>query len=153
MLYKIIEVSTIKAVGETYVLVHFWMEMRTYVDGKPPYLINDFTMQLRPKGWEKPDEDSPPVETERDVVGELRANIKAYWERGLVAGYRGDHSTSAASTSADFWEGPRLIRPKGKLVKGAVVRDTSDPHKILERGDVKDLPGSTEETLGAGPGD
>lgn len=151
MLYKIIEVSTAKAVGETYVLVHFWLDKKAYEDSKPPHLINDFIMQLRPTGFVRPDEDSPPQLTQRDVVGEMRANILAYWQRAQARGWRGDHSTAKATTTADFWEGTRLVRPEGKLVHGKVARNTSDPHKILERNDVKELPGGITETVSGNP--
>ena len=147
MLYKIIEVSTAKPARETYVLVHFWLDKKAYDDGKPPYLINDFIMALRPMGAEAPDEISPPQPVERDVVKELRANIRAYWKRAQAKGWRGDHSAAAATSSEGFWEGKRLVRPKGKAVVSPFARDTSDPHKILERDDVKELPGSTEERV------
>jgi len=147
VIYKIIEVSTAKPVGETYVLVHFWLDKKAYDDGKPPYLINDFIMALRPMGAEAPDEISPPQPVERDVVKELRANIRAYWERAQAKGWRGDHSAATPVAGADFYEGAALLRPKGKAVVNPFARDMSDPHKILERDDVKELPGSTEERV------
>ena len=151
MLYKIIEVSTEKGSAETYVLVHFWLDKKAYEDGKPPHLINDFIMQLRPKGWEKPDEDSPAVEVNRDVVAELRANITAYLERSQAVGLRGDHSNAAAFSGAALYEGNTLLRPANKMAKKHFVRDASDPNDILKRDDVKELPGSTTETLSVHP--
>ena len=151
MLYKIIEVSTAKAVGETYVLVHFWLDKRAYQDGKPPYLINDFIMQLRPTGLVRPDDDTPPQLVQRDVAGELKTNIAAYWERSQVVGRRGDHSNSAAWSGAALYEGNKLLRPANKMAKQHFVRDTSDPNSILSRDDVKELSGSTVETLGVNP--
>lgn len=145
MLYKIIEVSTVKGVDETYVLVHFWLDKKSYQDGKPPYLINDFLMALRSRGWQRPDEFSPPQEFNRDVAAELKANIVAYWERALVRDWRGDHSNSAVLSGAVLWEGNKLLRPANKMAAKPFVRDNADPHDILKRDDIKALPGSVVE--------
>ena len=137
MVYKIVEVSTDKASGHTYVLVHFWRRRADYQTGKPPDRINDFLMQLRPtgerivtnaQGWLKrkdgvfvdpatlgPDKPEPEWEREtfdRDLPAEIKTNIEAYWERAEAKGYPADHANAS------------------------IQRDNSDPHGVLARPDV-----------------
>ena len=146
MFYKIAEVSTDKASGHTYVLVHFWRDKAD--QGKPPDRINDFLMQLRPtgervvtnaQGWLKrkdgvfvdpatlgPEKPEPAWEREthdRDLPAEIRANIEAYWERAETKGYPADHSNSRSQ------------------------RDNSDPYGVLVRPDVAALRGAEVEKL------
>ena len=137
MFYQIVEVSTDKASGHTYVLVHFWRDKADQVKGKPPDRVNDFLMQLRPtgervvtdgNGWYKrlsdgvfidptklADDDATKWEWEtydRDLPAEVKANIEAYWERAEAKGYPGDQAD------------PRI------------KRDDSDPYGVLARPDV-----------------
>ena len=143
MIYKIVEVSTDKASGHTYVLVHFWRRRADRARGKLPNRVNDFLMQLRPtgerivtnaQGWLKrtdgvfvdldtldPDKPEPEWEREtvdRDLPAEMRANIEAYWERAEAKGYPADHANAS------------------------IQRDNSDPHGVLARADVAALRGT-----------
>lgn len=137
MIYKIVEVSTDKASGHTYVLAHFWRVSADQIAGKPPDRINDFLMQLRPTGervitntdgWFKRTDGvfvDPEVVTgdeaweretvDRDLPTEIQANIEAYWARAEAKSYPADHSTST------------------------IQRDDSDPHGVLARADVLSL--------------
>ncbi len=147
MLYRIVEVSTDKASGHLYCLVHFWRRKTDQAKGKPPDRINDFLMQLRPtgervvtnaQGWPKrkdgvfidpamldPEKPEPEWEREtfdRDLPAEMRANIEAYWGRAEEA-EAGGKPYPANHTS------PRI------------QRDNSDPHGVLARPDVAALRG------------
>ncbi len=124
MFYKIAEVSTDKASGHTYVLVHFWRDKAD--QGKPPDRINDFLMQLRPAGAKLIDPDDPGKGAEtydRDLPAEIRTNIEAYWARAETKGYPADHSNSRSQ------------------------RDNSDPYGVLARPDVAALRGAELEKL------
>ncbi len=124
MFYKIVEVSTDKTSGHTYVLVHFWRRRGNYQTGKPPDRINDFLMQLRPAGAKLIDPDDPGKGAEtydRDLPAEIRTNIEAYWARAEANNYLADHSD------------PRI------------QRDNSDPHGVLARPDVTALRGAEGE--------
>ncbi len=146
MLYKIVEISTDKASGHTYALVHFWRRKADQKAGKPPARINDFLMQLRPtgervvtnaQGWLKrkdgvfvdpdtlnPGKPEPEWEREtidRDLPAEIKANIEAYWMRAEGKGYPSDQAD------------PRI------------QRDNSDPHGVLARPDVAALRGAEVE--------
>ncbi len=119
MFYKIAEVSTDKASGHTYVLVHFWRDKADR--GKPPDRINDFLMQLRPAGTRLVDPDEPElgrVVFDRDLPSEIKANIKAYWTRAEAKAFPTDHTSPA------------------------IQRDQSDPHGVLARSDVAALRGA-----------
>ena len=149
MLYRIVEVSTDKASGHTYVLVHFWRRRADYQAGKPPDRVNDFLMQLRPtgerivtnvQGWPKrksggvfvdpatlgPEKPEPEWEREthdRDLPAEIKANIEAYWARAEAKGYPPDHANVS------------------------IQRDNSDPHGVLVRPNVAALRGAGVEKL------
>ena len=143
MFYKIVEVSTDKASGHTYVLVHFWLTRGDFSRNKPPFRKNDFLMQLRPTeeravtnidGWPNAqngtfidpstlglDQPQPEWELEtvnRDLPAEIKANIEAYWQRTLIKPLPLDHTN------------PRI------------QRDESDPHGVLARPDVTALRGA-----------
>lgn len=141
MFYKIVEVSTSKASGHTYVLVHFWRDKAAFDAEKPPDRINDFLMQLRSigqrvvtnaEGWPKrkadgkfvdpgtlgPDKLQPEWEREtfgRNLPAEIKANIEAYWQRAEAGKFPADHTDSR------------------------IRRDESDPHGVLARPDVQVL--------------
>ena len=142
MFYKIVEVSTDKASGHTYVLVHFWQKREDFTARKPPYRKNDFLMQLRPtgervvtnpQGWPKRKDgvfidpqtlqlDAPEPEWEREILdrdlpSEIRANIEAYWERALILPLPFDHTSHR------------------------IERDERDPHGVLARPDVRAMRG------------
>jgi hypothetical protein len=138
MFYKIVEIATAKQARETYVLVHFW-EKAADVTRKPPALINDFIMSLRPTAL------TEAGEVERDVPGELKANILAYWQRAERKGWRGDHSSAAGTSSQPFTEKGQVLREAGARVFRPIVRDQSDPQGILKRPDVQALREQTFE--------
>ena len=126
MIYKIVEVSTDKASGHTYVLTHFWARKADARANKPPRRINDFLMQLRPTGTRLIDPDKPELGSEtfdRDLPAEIKANIEAYWGRAETKGYPADHSNSRSQ------------------------RDNSDPYGVLARPDVAALRGAELEKL------
>ncbi len=121
MVYKIVEISTDKASGHTFVLAHFWRRRADHQTGKPPDRINDFLMQLRPTATRliDPDDLDKGLETfDRDLPAEIQANIEAYWGRAEAKGYPPDHSNSR------------------------IQRDNSDPHGVLARPDVAALRGA-----------
>jgi len=132
MFYKIVEIATAKQARETYVLVHFW-EKAADVARKPPVLINDFIMSLRSATL------TEAGEVERDVPGDLRANILAYWERAQKRGWRGDHSSAVGRATQAFTEKGRVLRPVGTMIVAPIERDQSDPPGILKRPDVQAL--------------
>ena len=146
LIYKIVEISTAKASGHTYVLVNFWRAKTAFNAAKPPDRVNDFLMQLRPtgvrvvtnaEGWPKrkdgvfvdlatldPEKPQPGWEREtiaRDLSAEIKANIEAYWARAEAKDYPSDHSTPT------------------------IERDSSDPHGVLARPDVMALKDSKVE--------
>jgi hypothetical protein len=139
MFYKIVEIATAKKARETYVLVHFWEKAQDMARGKPPVLINDFVMALRPTVL------TEAGETERDVPGELRANILAYWQRAQKRGWRGDHSSAAARATQPFTEKGQVLRPVGTMIVMPIERDLSDPQGILKRPDIQALRDQTFE--------
>ena len=150
MFYKIIEVSTDKASGHTYVLVRFWRDKAALDAGKPPDRTNDFLMQLRPtgervvtnaQGWPKrksdgkfidpktldpakPDPEWERETVDRDLPTQIKANIEAYWERAEAKNYPADHHNQR------------------------IKRDLSDPYGVLARPDVTALEGVAVERLG-----
>ena len=148
MLYKIVEVSTDKASGHLYCLVHFWRRKADVRANKPPRRVNDFLMQLRPtgqrvvtdaQGWlkrkdgvfvdpatldlEKPEPEWERETFNRDLPAEIRANVEAYWERAEAKGYPADHTNAS------------------------IKRDNNDPHGVLARPDVVALRGKEAEKL------
>lgn len=123
---KIIEVSTDKATGCVYVLVHFWKTKAARGRRDKPFLINDFVMVLNPTS---------------NVEAQIMSNIWSYAERAEECGYKGDHSTANAITTDSFSEGGKEIRRKGAPVREPRQRDQSDPHGILAKPEVAALPG------------
>ena len=120
MFYKIVEVSTDKASGHTYVLVHFWQSRKDFTLRKSPYRKNDFLMQLRSTGTRLIDEDNPALGSEafdRDLPAEIRTNIEAYWKRALILPLPFDHTSHR------------------------IERDERDPHGVLARPDVRAMRG------------
>ena len=140
MFYRIVEISTARASGHTYVLVHFWAAKADYEAAQPPALINDFLMQLRPTGqriitnamghmkqkdtgdFVDPQTLLPKAKLEwaretfdRDTPAEIRANIVAYWARASARGDTGNKTN------------PRI------------QRDVSDPHGVLAKPEVAAL--------------
>lgn len=136
--YQIQEVKTEKKTGETYVLVHFWPTRMAFARHEEPAIEEDFIMQLRPTGrravtdkdgrvlrqsgvWAShraPPDDNDPSVTELVEV-DLEVQIKENIERFI-----GRHR-----------------RVRGILRDPAIKTDKSDPHGILNKPDVKDLPG------------
>ena len=147
MFYKIVEVSTDRASGHLYCLVHFWLNREDFTKRKPPFRKNDFLMQLSPvgervitniDGWYKrlsdgvfidpetvdPEQPEPEWEREtfdRDLPAEIKANIESYWQRVLILPIPFDHTSHR------------------------IQRDESDPHGVLARPDVTALRGAKVE--------
>ena len=112
---KIIEVSTDKKTGHTYVLVHFWRTKAARGRSDPPYLIEDFLMDLRP-------------DVDPGIPAIIRANIRRFVGEAEKHSMRGDNSSRNATGGEVFADG-RLIRPAGRpIVKRE--RDQSDPHRV-----------------------
>jgi hypothetical protein len=161
MFYKIVEITTAKQARETYLLVHFWESAEDMARGKSPVLINDFVMQLRPtttrlkegveaiEGIEVRPEDLEIVE--RDVPGEMRENILAYWQRAQKHGWRGDHSSATGRVTQAFTEKGRVLRPVGTMIVALIERDQTDPQGILKRPDVQALRDQTFEERAPSP--
>ena len=139
---KIIELRTGRATGNAYLLVHFWRTKATRTRGDPPFLIEDFLMQLRPTGTRLIDEDNPALGTEmfdRDLPAEIRANIRAYIVTAERGGFRGDNSSRNA-TGGEFFAKGRRVRPSGRPIT-RIERDSSDPHGVLAKPEVVALRG------------
>ena len=152
MLYpKIIEVSTDKDTGHTYVLVHFWRGKAARTRGNAPYLIEDFLMQLRPTGTRLLDEGNPHLGSEpydRDMPAEIDANITAYIVQAEKYDFHGDNSSRTASAGEFYAKGKR-VRPKATPIK-AVKRDQSDPSGALTP-EVKALEGKNVDVAAVSP--
>ena len=128
---KIIEVSTGK--GHTYILVHFWQTEAARTGGGPPYLIEDFLMQLRPIGTRLLDEGNPLAGSEtydRDLPAEIKENIRAYIVEAEKHDYRGDNS-SQTSAGGEFYAKGKRVRPKNTPIT-AIKRDQSDTNGALK---------------------
>ena len=139
---KISELRTDRATGHAYLLVRFWQTKAARTRGDPPFLIEDFLMQLRPTGTRLIDEDNPALGTEtfdRDLPAEIRANIRAYIAEAEKHGYQGDNSSRNA-TGGEFFAKGRLVRPGGRPIT-RIERDSSDPHGVLAKPEVAALRG------------
>ncbi len=119
MYYRINEVSTIAATGNTFVHVDFWRRKSQFDAAEPQFLTNDFHMHLRPAQHDS-----------RQVILDA---IVAYWGRARRAGFSGDHTEDAT----------KPLKRNGQLVRQAtstiVVRDNSDPHGVLAKSEVTEL--------------
>lgn len=139
---RIDEVATDATTGETYVLVRFWKSKAARARDDPPFLTEDFVMQLRPTGERLIDEDNPALGKEtfdRDLEAEIQQNIWNYAERAERLGYEGDNTSGDAVTAGAFSIGGKVIREAGKLIPGHRKRDESDPHGVLAKPEVKEL--------------
>lgn len=164
MLYRIVEISTEKSTGLTYLLVHFWLDEASHDKGDEPVLVNDFLMALADEaerivedanGWravngvfELPYEeiDGEWVEKRKewdretvkvDVPAIIKANIERYWTTAETKQWRGDHT---ADMTKPFYEGEKRIQQRAVAV---FERDASDPTGVIARADVaaiKDQP-------------
>ena len=146
---KIIEVST--GEGHTYVLVHFWRTKAARTRGEPPYLIEDFLMQLRPTGTRLLDEGNPLAGSEtydRDLPAEIKENIRAYIVQAEKYDYRGDNS-SQTSAGGEFYARGRRVRVKNLPIT-AIKRDQSDPNGALKP-EVKALEGKNLDVAVVSP--
>lgn len=161
MVYEIEDISTDKASGHTYVLVHFWPDAIARARGDAPVLVNDFLMQLRPTGervvtdsqgrWKRKDgsfielsgPDAPEfvdraeleIETfERSVTLEIAANIERFLQRAERDQYLGDHTHRDGSA-------PMVVKgqiiPQGKF--DLDLDDAHDPYNVLKHPDVSAL--------------
>lgn len=156
---RIHELGTVKATGHTYVQATAWHSKADYLADRPAWLTEEFLMALRPtgarivtnaEGWLKtadgkfvdpatlgPGTPEPEWALEtftRDVPAEIRANVTAYFVRARVLKLAGDHTSDA--TKPLYKDG--VLVPQ-KASSPLIERDTSDPHKILERPDVQVL--------------
>lgn len=125
MFFRINEVSTIAATGNTFVLVDFWRRKSHFDAGDLPFLTNDFHMHLRPR-----------QQNVREVVLDA---IVAYWGRARRAGFSGDHTGDATKP---LKRNGQLVRQTGSTVP---VRDASDPHDVLSRDDMTSLVGHKKD--------
>lgn len=147
MFYKIVELANAKKTGHLYVLVHFWPDKKAY--GKPPVLINDFLMQLRPTStqvvtddrgylrtvsgrWVRvgarvqdyPDDPWERETVDVDLVGGIKGNIEAYWRRAQARGEEGDHSAPAfRSIERDNKDPHGVLKPEVVALRGAEVEE------------------------------
>ena len=129
---KIIEVRKEYNTGHTYVLVLFWRSKAARGRSDPPYLIEDFLMQLRPTGTRVIDEGNPLAGSEafnRDLPAEIKENIRSYIVRAEKFDYHGDNSSKTASGGEFFAKG-RRVRAQGLPIT-SIERDNSDPHGVL----------------------
>lgn len=119
MYFRINEVSTIAATGNTYVHVDYWRRKSQFTAGDPSFLTNDFKMHLRPE--------------QQEVRRVILDAIVAYWSRARRNGFSGDHTGDAT----------KPLKKNGALVRQAasvvIVRDNSDPHDVLSRTDIISL--------------
>lgn len=139
---KIIEITTDKATSHTYVLVRFWRTKAARTQGKPPYLVEDFLMHLRPTGMRLIDEGNPTlgsVSYDRDLPAEITENIRRYIVQAEKHGFRGDN-TSSTVLGGEFFAKGRRVRAKNLPIK-AIQRDNSDPHGVLAKPEVVALRG------------
>ena len=142
-----------------YVVVEFWNQKADRDAGQPPFLLNDFLMQIAPTvtsirtvggQWVRLDgvRVNPENVTEADdaigwqmvtttktnpqIVAEVEANILRYWRRAVVNGYEGDNRSFRDVDEAD---------PDGVLSKTLSYRgfhDYPDAPVRLSRTDNKD---------------
>ncbi len=129
MYFRINEVSTVALTGNTYVHVDFWRHRGHFQTGQPPYLTNDFIMHLRPA-------------QDKNVRQVILDAIVSYWRRARRNGFSGDHTGDAT----------KPLKHNGTLVRQAtstiIVRDNSDPYKVLKRSEVASLHEHRKEELG-----
>jgi len=109
MVYEIVEISTVKGTGATYLLVNFWQDKKV---GKP-YLINDFILGL--------DAHNP----EAKIV----SFIEDYWRTAVAHKWQGDHS---AHGTEHFIVDGKIARKAGTAAKRFDC-DKSDPHGVLAK--------------------
>ncbi len=139
---RIIEVTTDKRTGETYVLVRFWKTRAARARKDTPFLVEDFVMPLRPSGTRLIDSERPNLGSktfDRDLPAEIRENISRYIVRAEKHGYEGDNTSGDVRTGAAFSVGGVVVREAGRLLKEVRGRDESDPHGILAKPEVAAL--------------
>ena len=160
--YRINEVTTVAATGNTYAHVDFWRRKSHFDRGDSPYLTNDFIVTLRPMNvirkredgfFEKKDGSYIDVAEARVTpYGDFRLyddakssrqiildQILGYWDKALKERWVGDHTGDHT----------KPFRNKNRLVvqtpTSPIVRDTSDPNRVLEQTNVTDLRGREQE--------
>lgn len=131
MYYVVRDISTSKVSGETFIIVEYWWEKKDFDLLRPPYLVNDFDLQLR--------EDGKGVSA---ISEEIHAIVKKYWSTAIANGWRGDHTLDATK---QFF---RYDKPVDQGNSKPPLKDKSDPNGILARDDVKDMEGTGYEELG-----
>ncbi len=126
MFYRINEVSTIAATGNTYFHVDFWRRKSHFDAAQPPSLTNAFRMHLRPE--------------QHDVRQVTLDAIVNYWRRMRKLGFSGDHTadpTKPLKKNGQLVAQDPTVRPP--------TRDDSDPHNVLSRDDIVSLRGHKKE--------
>ena len=118
MFYRVVELSTHAESGAPYLLVHFWKTKAAAVQGKPPYLINDFIL-----GHITADREGLEVE--------VKGMLRDYWERAEKLEWKGDHSSAYPVTQADFSNGGRVVRPKDLPLARSSYRHGKDERGVL----------------------
>lgn len=121
---KIVEVSTEKKTGETYLLVEFWKTKAARTREDRPFLINSFVVYVRD-----------------DPEARIRSVILAYIMRAEKHGYAGDHSSAYAVTTDAFSVGGVVQRRTGARLVEPDQRDESDPYGVLAKPEVRALRG------------
>lgn len=153
----------------TYAIVRFWLDKAAHDALRPPHLVNDFKLHLRPMQYVVRREDGyykltdgtyiPPLGTSAKAVDDfqyvegfsladqIEDEIRKYFRRAMVKGFSGDHTGDST----------KPLYRNGALVKqapaAAIVRDNSDPDRVLEFTEVTDLRDSKKEVpdvLGVG---
>ena len=153
--FRINEVSTIRNTGDTYVHVDFWRRKAHFDAGDLPFLTNTWYMHLRPLQGVRRRKDGflektdgtyihPAAaasvhhtefryETGWDIRAKILNAIVKYWRWARTEGYSGDHTEDTT----------KPLKKKGALVKQGekrnVIRNNSDPNRVLERPDVVGL--------------
>lgn len=136
MFYKIVELRTQKKIGHAYIRVDFWRTKIDFDSTKPPYLTEDFLMQLRP--------------AVHDLPVEIRATIKRYIVRANLHNYEGDNSSHLSTAAKDFRVKGQIVRKRGDRIYIPIIRDEVDKYNVLTI-EVKALRNTTKEELSDSP--
>lgn len=154
MYTELTEINRVTGTGHMYVLVSFWRSQAWHDAGNPADLVNDFVMQLRRTvvrvvtngdGWWQRDSDGVFVDpatvepgdttawrretvtkTRADLLGEIRANVRAYVREAVARDYRGDHTADAAKP---FFVGGKRVAQRATAL--FVREDTGDADGVL----------------------
>ncbi len=145
----------------TYVMVSFWLDKADHDALRPPHLVIDFKLPLRPgqhavrrgDGHFKLTDGTyiPPLGTSAKAVedfqyvegfsldGQIEDTIDAYWKRARANGFSGDHT---GDSTKPFYRNGALVKQAPTSV---IVRDNSDPDRVLEFTEVTGLRDTKKE--------